>query len=781
MNKNKSNIEIPSGISANFEVVLNPVNNSFILNSLELIGEWNPKRDFNNIYIGCNGKYLRLYDLLCDLNKWLFLTPEEIYQLKGPVYIEEQGTLKRFYGLDCFKPGTMWELYYANPKEGGVLLDKTYLQVVPPDRNPYDFSLLTQANCSSYLLQNINRPPYFTKIIINNTLIDFNNSYFESYEQTTLDTIAYAQDPNNDTLYYNLSAIGANITIKKLISNSFSIQLPDVEKDTIAYLKYSVTDGEYSDNIAVKLLIKAKNDPPVITNITTSSYPLYDNSSYDFYIEAYDSNEDNLTYFLTCNDPNVSILHLSGNKFLVTFPNYHYNTTIIFNAEVSDGQYNDSYSKSFLVINGENKAPIIQYINWSNATLYDKYTYNVSIIAYDPDGDPLTYSFISYDSNVSVKELSPGKYQVTFPNYKNDTTYVEFLAQVKDTSNAIDLRDETVAVKNSDKPPVIKGLSWNSYPLYGGNTYIMTVNAYDPNGGPLTIKVASNEISNITQISNNQFKITFPLTYDNQVYTFYIYVNNSDYTINYIDVENVKSSVVGVVYVDDYSFIPASYPIYLFDNGIVSCSDDNHNYYSLLLTDGNKGIINLLIRYDKLVKNISLIKLYKSTDTQGYTGLGYSNLKCNNGNLIYSVYRYYPNSYYNYGLGLTTILDSSFNSISIPFYRVKTSYYGYSTYGTTYKLNSFIVKDNIIPMSSGYLSLGTIYSNLDQANTNLYHYAVISQLDSNFNTLSSKAVLLSKSSIITIFPFYLNKTQTGYLAGITYHFHMILLIITLSI
>ena len=268
----------------------------------------------------------------------------------------------------------------------------------------------------------------------------------------------------------------------------------------------------------------SSNNPPVINSINWNSSNLQGDQQYTVTINATDPDNDSLQYKIICNRSDVTISPsdwTANNTFTVTFPQYSQDTTITFTYQVTDGSDTTTQSEQKVVAasSTSNNPPVINSEQWSYPVLYEGQSYTVTINATDEDGDTLQYKVVCSDSNVTISPSgwsSSNQFDVSFPNYDYgdsvDSKSITFTYYVTDGSNTVSDSE----VKTVYMVPMIKSIIWSDYPLFGGQTYTVTINAFHPDGSSelqyhVTCDVGSPYV-NITPSdwsNNNTFTVSF--------------------------------------------------------------------------------------------------------------------------------------------------------------------------------------------------------------------------------------------------------------------------------
>ena len=120
--RTKKNPSIPDIKEMDFLFYVDPLNN-LVIEDMTIQGL--EKKEVNNIYLQCEGKYFSLSELFdnisldnlfaYDVNGYLTLIRKNYIVNKTELNISE----------NCAKKGSEWQIFFGNPEEGGVLLGRT--------------------------------------------------------------------------------------------------------------------------------------------------------------------------------------------------------------------------------------------------------------------------------------------------------------------------------------------------------------------------------------------------------------------------------------------------------------------------------------------------------------------------------------------------------------------------------------------------------------------------------------------------------------------------------
>jgi hypothetical protein len=127
--KANKNIEPPSNLNVQFDVIIDP-NNIVKIKTLEFIGDFDLEKDAPNLYLKCGNSYENLMKLFNTSE------PTQIFTRKatGSIGLKDfdglilknkndtNSSIVKKFPLFCFQKDGVWEIYYGNPDEGGVML-----------------------------------------------------------------------------------------------------------------------------------------------------------------------------------------------------------------------------------------------------------------------------------------------------------------------------------------------------------------------------------------------------------------------------------------------------------------------------------------------------------------------------------------------------------------------------------------------------------------------------------------------------------------------------------
>ena len=311
----------------------------------------------------------------------------------------------------------------------------------------------------------INRAPYFVSTPESNALLRIAYQY----------QIAVI-DPDNDPVTYQLLAAPTGASVDN--EGKFS-WLPDA----VGRFTASVQVLDASGAVAVQsfeILVRDPNRPPVIT-----SDPVLEADAglpYIYKVIADDPDGDEITYSIISNATGLKIDSKTG---LISWDVF----------STASGQYpvkvfaKDPYGalaqQIFLINVTPNKAPVA-----TSAPVYKAargIPYQYQIVAYDPEGEALAFSFEQEPPNGMIIDTATGLISWDSPSLGTHNIRVIISDGVIKTIHAYSL---VVSLFEENRPPQITSVP--TVRITAGQTYTYNVSASDPDGETVTLALKKN-------------------------------------------------------------------------------------------------------------------------------------------------------------------------------------------------------------------------------------------------------------------------------------------------
>ncbi|KWU60944.1 tandem-95 repeat protein [Priestia megaterium] len=347
------------------------------------------------------------------------------------------------------------------------------------------------------------------------------NVSFTIAEDSTLINQVVAVDPDGDSLTFSLQTAPGNGVAVVNADGTFSYQ-PNLNFNGTDRFTVLVSDGQGGTAVStVTVIVTPVNDAPTVPNYTFSTQ---EDSPVVGAIVGTDVDGNPLGYQLQVAPVNgVAVVNADG-----TFsyqPNLNFNGTDQFTVLVSDGQGGTAVSTVTINVIPVNDPPITADLAF---TINEDTPLTNQIPAFDPDGDPLTFTLLNPPpSNGSVVLGANGVFTYT-PNL-NYNGMDTFGVLVSDGKGGTSLSTVTLTIVPVNDPPV------------GGDRAVTTtinlpvkssIPASDPDNVTLTYTLQQNP-DNGTSVINQDG--TFIYTPNNN------FIGNDQFTILITDPEGATA------------------------------------------------------------------------------------------------------------------------------------------------------------------------------------------------------------------------------------------------
>jgi len=231
----------------------------------------------------------------------------------------------------------------------------------------------------------VNHSPIISGITVNPYSVDINQS-------TVITCIATDQD--SDQLTYSWTKTGGTISG----SGSAIIWTAPSTAGTYA-ITCTVFDGELTDTLSFTIVVtepELVNHPPVISGLTANSSSIDINQSISITCIATDPDGDTLTYTWAKNGGTIS-----GSGSAVTWTAPATAGTYTITCTVSDGKGGEDSESANISVSEINHPPVISSLTANPSSIDINQSSTITCIAYDPDGDTLTYTWAKNGGTIS--------------------------------------------------------------------------------------------------------------------------------------------------------------------------------------------------------------------------------------------------------------------------------------------------------------------------------------------------------------------------------------------
>ncbi|MHA2610372.1 MAG: PKD domain-containing protein [bacterium JZ-2024 1] len=308
-------------------------------------------------------------------------------------------------------------------------------------------------------------PPFFTSPIqASRTTVP---------ETETVNLSFTAVDPDGDPLSYEWSQVSPSTPVGSFsdISSPNTIwTAPEILHDTQFTLKVQVSDGLFTIERSITLLVLGDNDPPRILAGPSANPPsIWEKTPTQLSVTAEDPEGYPISYLweqILPSTPQGSFSNPTQANTTWTAPNLVQDTTVTLRLTLQDPQGGVTQTTLDIPVRAINDAPVITSILANPSQITDARPNNVTLLtanAYDPEGETVTYLW------TQVNPPSPEGYfesptqsqtQWTAPILSANTIFTHRV-QVTDAHGATSSRTVTVMVLDVNQPPEILEISAN--------------------------------------------------------------------------------------------------------------------------------------------------------------------------------------------------------------------------------------------------------------------------------------------------------------------------------
>ncbi|MGG0832011.1 Ig-like domain-containing protein [Priestia aryabhattai] len=272
------------------------------------------------------------------------------------------------------------------------------------------------------------------------------NVSFTIAEDSTLINQVVAVDPDGNPLTFSLQTAPGNGVAVVNADGTFSYQ-PNLNFNGTDQFTVLVSDGQGGTAVStVTVTVTPVNDAPTVPNYTFSTQ---EDSPVVGAVVGTDVDGNPLSYQLQ-NGPTNGIAAVNADGTFSYQPNLNFNGTDQFTVLVSDGQGGTAVSTVTINVIPVNDPPITADLAF---TINEDTPLTNQIPAFDPDGDPLTFTLLNPPpSNGSVVLGANGVFTYT-PNL-NYTGMDTFGVLVSDDKGGTSLSTVTLTIVPVNDPPV---------------------------------------------------------------------------------------------------------------------------------------------------------------------------------------------------------------------------------------------------------------------------------------------------------------------------------------
>ncbi len=286
-------------------------------------------------------------------------------------------------------------------------------------------------------------------------------------EDTPKEITLVATDVDSTTLTYSIVAQPTHGSLSVVAGNKVTYT-PTADYFGTDSFTFRASDGTLNSNTAtVSITVSAVNDPPVAQNqsVTTA-----ENTAKEITLVATDVDSTTLTYSILAQPQHGSLSAVSGNKVTYT-PAADYSGADSFTFKANDGSTDSNTASVSITVSSVNDAPIAE----DAVILTEEDTINeITLLASDSDGDPLTYSIVDEPDHGSLSLISGNKLTYTPDENYNGTDSFTFKAN--DGTLDSNIAEVAILIEPVNDAPVAFDLSNIAY---AGETIEYPLHAVD--------------------------------------------------------------------------------------------------------------------------------------------------------------------------------------------------------------------------------------------------------------------------------------------------------------
>jgi len=291
-----------------------------------------------------------------------------------------------------------------------------------------------------------------------------------------------AQDAEGDRISFRLENEPAGMVIDADTGRlTWTPAVDQLDVHTLTVVASDARGGVTTQAMTIEVVATAPNNPPVITS--QPRLRARAGQPYAYAVEAADPNGDPLSYHLDAGPDGMTIdpsgvvrwqpaAELLGTQHPVSI-------------RVDDGR-GGSAVRSFgitVISPDANQAPVV--VSTPPTAAVAGRTYRYDAVARDPEGDPFIWSLIQAPTGMSI---DPFRGTAAWTPAADQTGMQQVVVQVQDVFGAAGTQSFTIDVRAVNRPPSIQSVP----PVTAdpGQLYVYAVRATDPDGDPLSFRLA---------------------------------------------------------------------------------------------------------------------------------------------------------------------------------------------------------------------------------------------------------------------------------------------------
>ena len=288
-------------------------------------------------------------------------------------------------------------------------------------------------------------------------------------------------DPDNDVLTYQFNAP----------FDKNGLWQTNYEDAGTFVTEFIVNDGEYEKNMRAEVEILPSNQPPIITETfyTEKNIQLDENERLDFWVKAFDKDDDPTTYQWTIDGETIGVASSGEYAFDFDSAGDHF-----LKVSVSDGN-KESNEEWTISVDNVNRAPEFKLLP---IVVNEEEKVSLDLLQFDADGDVIDYTFESPLNNQGEWQTNyddAGKYTLTVTGTDGDLTTTE---------------DTTITVLDVDRAPLLDVP--DQIEVNENEELSFFIKTSDPDGD--NVKVSVDGLPEEANYNPNNGEVSWKVSYD---------------------------------------------------------------------------------------------------------------------------------------------------------------------------------------------------------------------------------------------------------------------------
>ncbi|WP_306224535.1 Ig-like domain-containing protein [Bosea beijingensis] len=309
---------------------------------------------------------------------------------------------------------------------------------------------------------------------VNDAPIGSDASFTVAEDGNLSGTLPLATDPENDPLTYALGGQASSGVATVNADGTFTY-VPNPDFSGTDNFTYTVSDGSLTVTHTVTVTVTEDNDPPVAGNDVAT---VAEDSAVVIDVLANDGDPDGGVVSVIGASAGNGTVAINPDGTLTYTPNPDFNGTDTIVYTISDGQGGTASATVTVTVTPVNDPPVGSNVL---ATIAEDGLLSGTLPGSDPDGDALTFTLATPPANGTAMINPDGSYSYT-PNPDFNGTD-SFTFTISDGTAPLQTYTVSITVTPADDAPIA-----NPTPLVVTEDTPASgaINAYDPDGGPLT-------------------------------------------------------------------------------------------------------------------------------------------------------------------------------------------------------------------------------------------------------------------------------------------------------